>query len=228
MKAKRAGLPLAKLLGSHRDSVQCYNTSGGFLHDAARPGARERRRPRASAASAASSSRWASPIAPIDIQRVEAVRKQLGDGFPLMVDANQQWDRADGAAHVPRLRAVQPDLDRGAARCLRRRRPRRARRRARHADRHRRDADQRRRARAADHAARRDFVQPDAPRVGGITPFLQIVALADRKGLQARAALRDGDPRAPRRHLPERAVGRAFRMARAAVQRAPRDPRRAA
>lgn len=32
MKAKRAGLPLAKLLGSHRDSVQCYNTSGGFLH----------------------------------------------------------------------------------------------------------------------------------------------------------------------------------------------------
>lgn len=31
LKAKRAGLPLAKLLGSHRDSVQCYNTSGGFL-----------------------------------------------------------------------------------------------------------------------------------------------------------------------------------------------------
>src|SRR5215210_2254704 len=31
LKAKRAGLPLAKLLGAHRDSVQCYNTSGGFL-----------------------------------------------------------------------------------------------------------------------------------------------------------------------------------------------------
>ena len=30
-KAKRARLPLAKLLGAHRDSVQCYNTSGGFL-----------------------------------------------------------------------------------------------------------------------------------------------------------------------------------------------------
>ncbi len=28
MKAKRAGLSLAKLLGSHRDSVRCYNTSG--------------------------------------------------------------------------------------------------------------------------------------------------------------------------------------------------------
>ena len=31
LKAKRAGLPLAKLLGAHRDSVRCYNTSGGFL-----------------------------------------------------------------------------------------------------------------------------------------------------------------------------------------------------
>ena len=32
LKAKRAGLPLAKLLGAHRDSVRTYNTSGGFLH----------------------------------------------------------------------------------------------------------------------------------------------------------------------------------------------------
>ena len=32
LKAKRAGLPLAKLLGAYRDSVQTYNTSGGFLH----------------------------------------------------------------------------------------------------------------------------------------------------------------------------------------------------
>ena len=31
IKAKRADLSLAKLLGAHRDSVQCYNTSGGFI-----------------------------------------------------------------------------------------------------------------------------------------------------------------------------------------------------
>ena len=31
VKAKRAGLSLAKLLGAQRDSVRCYNTSGGFL-----------------------------------------------------------------------------------------------------------------------------------------------------------------------------------------------------
>src|SRR5215213_4340564 len=32
LKAKRSGLSLAKFLGSHRDSVRSYNTSGGFLH----------------------------------------------------------------------------------------------------------------------------------------------------------------------------------------------------
>ncbi len=31
LKARRARLPLAKLLGAYRDSVPCYNTSGGFL-----------------------------------------------------------------------------------------------------------------------------------------------------------------------------------------------------
>ncbi len=29
-----------------------------------------------------------------------------------------------------------------------------------------------------------DFIQPDAPRVGGITPFLKILSLADQKGLR--------------------------------------------
>ena len=32
LKARRAGLPLAKLIGAHRDSVRTYNTSGGFLN----------------------------------------------------------------------------------------------------------------------------------------------------------------------------------------------------
>ncbi len=31
LKARRAGLPLAKLLGAQRDAVPCYNTSGGYL-----------------------------------------------------------------------------------------------------------------------------------------------------------------------------------------------------
>ena len=60
LKAKRAGLPLAKLLGAHRDCVQCYNTSGGFLHTPL-PRCWRTSRSRSSAASAASRSRSASP-----------------------------------------------------------------------------------------------------------------------------------------------------------------------
>ena len=53
LKAKRAGLPLAKLLGAHRDSVRCYNTAWRLPAHADRAGAGERERvprPRASAA----------------------------------------------------------------------------------------------------------------------------------------------------------------------------------
>ena len=42
---------------------------------------------------------------------------------------------------------------------------------------------------------------PDAPRVGGITPFLKIAALAEHARLMLGAALRDGAPRAPGRGL---------------------------
>jgi L-talarate/galactarate dehydratase len=58
LKARRAGLSLAKLLGSYRDTVACYNTSGGFLHHSTNCSSMPRRR--ASVASAASSSRSAS------------------------------------------------------------------------------------------------------------------------------------------------------------------------
>jgi hypothetical protein len=73
-----------------------------------------------------------------------------------------------------------------------------------------------------------DFIQPDAPRVGGITQMLKIMALADHARLRMAhgAALRDGDPPAPRGSVPARALGRALRVARAAVQRAPDDPGR--
>jgi L-alanine-DL-glutamate epimerase-like enolase superfamily enzyme len=63
-----------------------------------------------------------------------------------------------------------------------------------------------RRACAA-HQAGIDYIQPDAPRVGGITPFLQIMALAASKRLQAGPALRDGDPPAPGRRLPASSPG---------------------
>ena len=61
LKAKRAGLPLAKLLGAHRDCVQLLQHLGRLPVDADRGAAASTSRPRSSAASAASSSRSASP-----------------------------------------------------------------------------------------------------------------------------------------------------------------------
>ncbi len=114
MKARRAGLSLAKLLGAHREAVQCYNTSGGFLHT-----------PIDQLVSNAAASRErgiggiklkvGQPDGRLDIERVTAVRKQLGDDMALMVDANQQWRPTRRATNVPCPRAVQPGLDRRAA-----------------------------------------------------------------------------------------------------------------
>lgn len=182
MKAKRAGLPLAKLLGAHRDSVRLYNTSGGFLSTAL-PQVLENIDASLARGLGGIKIKVGHPDRNVDLQRVEAVRKKLGDNFPLMVDANQQWDRPT-AARICRileqynLTWIEEPLD------------------AYDADGHsalaaaldtpiatgemltsfREHADL-----IEKHAS--DFVQPDAPRVGGITEFLKIMQLADYHGL---------------------------------------------
>jgi len=182
LKARRAGLPLAKLLGSYRDSVACYNTSGGFLHT-----------PLEQLLLNASASRErgiggiklkvGQPDRALDIRRVEAVRKHLGDDVPLMVDANQQWDRPtaqrmcrtfeqynlvwieepldayDHEGHA--ALAAQFDTPIATGEML---------------------------TSAAEHGElirhrAADYLMPDAPRVGGITPFLKIAAQAEHAGL---------------------------------------------
>jgi L-alanine-DL-glutamate epimerase-like enolase superfamily enzyme len=182
LKARRAGLPLAKLLGSYRDSVQCYNTSGGFLHTPLE---------QLLVNAAASIERGiggiklkvGQPDKALDIQRVEAVRKHLGEHVPLMVDANQQWDRPtaqrmcrifeqfnlvwieepldayDHEGHA--ALAAQFDTPIATGEML---------------------------TSAAEHGElirhrAADYLMPDAPRVGGITPFLKIAAQAEHAGL---------------------------------------------
>jgi len=183
LKAKRAQLPLAKLLGAYRDSVPCYNTSGGFLStpldqvlknvDAVR----ER-------GIGGIKIKVGQPDLAADLKRVRAVRRHLGDDFPLMVDANQQWDRTtalrvgrrleeynlvwieepldayDNEGHAQLAAALDTPIATGEMLTS-----------------------------YGEHshliaAGACDFVQPDAPRVGGITPFLQIMSLADHKGLK--------------------------------------------
>lgn len=181
MKAKRAGLPLAKLLGAHRDSVQVYNTSAGFLHT---PIDQVLKNVEAICARGIGGIKLkvGQPELVKDIDRVGQVRKMLGAEFPLMVDANQQWDRPKA---MRACRALEPfdltwieepldawDVEGHAALALSLDTP---------------IATGEMLTSFAEHAqfimaGSSDFVQPDAPRVGGITPFLQIMNLASFKG----------------------------------------------
>ena len=123
------------------------------------------------------------PDQALDVQRVSAVRQHLGEAVPLMIDANQQWSRPtaqrlcrhfeplnlvrieepldayDHAGHAALAAMFDTPIATGEVLTS-----------------------------AAEHAAlirhqAADVLMPDAPRVGGITPFLKIAALADHAGL---------------------------------------------
>ena len=182
LKARRAGLSLSKLLGAQRDSVQCYNTSGGFLHT-----------PLDQLLVNAESSRdrgiggvklkVGQPDRALDVKRVEAVRKHLGDDMPIMIDANQQWDRPtaqrmcrifeqfnliwieepldayDFEGHAALAAGFDTPIATGEMLTS-----------------------------AAEHGElirhrAADYLMPDGPRVGGITPFLKIAGQAEQAGL---------------------------------------------
>ena len=181
LKAKRAGLPLAKLLGAHRDSVQCYNTSGGFLSMPIEEVLKNVDAIRAKGIGGIKI-KVGQPDLPTDLKRVKAVRELLGEGFPLMVDANQQWDRpkaqrACRAFELFDLTWIEEPLDAydfegHAALAASLDTP---------------IATGEMLTSFGEHAQlimgnSSDYVQPDAPRVGGITPFLQIMSLAAFKG----------------------------------------------
>lgn len=180
--SKRAALPLAKLLGSYRDSVRTYNTSGGFLHTPI-----EEVKDNAVAALEQGIGgiklKVGQPDWRTDVARVSAVREHLDPDVPLMIDANQQWDRAtairmgrifeemglvwieepldadDAEGHAALARALDTPIATGEMLSS-----------------------------VAEHvrmidAGAVDIVQPDAPRVGGITPFRKLAAYAEAKHL---------------------------------------------
>jgi L-alanine-DL-glutamate epimerase-like enolase superfamily enzyme len=124
------------------------------------------------------------PDAKVDLARVSAVREHLGDGVPLMVDANQQWDRPtaqrlgralepyglvwieepldayDAAGHAALAASLDTPIATGEMLTS-----------------------------VGEHAelirlGAADVIQPDAPRIGGITPFLRLAALAEHNRLQ--------------------------------------------
>ena len=182
LKAKRAGLPLAKFLGSYRDSVRTYNTSGGFLN-ASQDEVKARATQSHEQGIGGIKIKVGLPDSKEDLRRVAGIREHIGPDVPLMVDANQQWDRTtalrmgrrledfdlawieepldaydfDGHAHLAQVL----DTPIATGEML---------------------------ASVAEHkgliaANGCDIIQPDAPRVGGITQFLRLAALADERGL---------------------------------------------
>ena len=182
LKAKRAGLSLAKFLGAYRDSVRTYNTSGGFLN-ASLDEVKARATVLLEAGIGGIKIKVGLPDSAEDLRRVAAVRAHIGWDVPLMVDANQQWDRAtalrmgrrleefnltwieepldaydfEGHAHLAQIL----DTPIATGEML---------------------------SSVTEHkglinANGCDIIQPDAPRVGGITQFLRLAALADERGL---------------------------------------------
>lgn len=181
LKARRADLPLAKLLGAHRDSCRVYNTSGGFLQ-ASLSEMKEKASASLEAGIAGIKIKVGQPDWRLDLERVAAMREHLGDG-PFMVDANQQWDRARARRMCRELEQhdliwIEEPLDAWDA--------------VGHADLSQEFdtpiATGEMLTSVPEHmalldAGYRGIVQPDAPRIGGITPFLKFATIAAHRGL---------------------------------------------
>lgn len=93
MKAKKAGLSLAKLLGAHHDSLRIYNSQGQYLQASV-----DEMKSAADRSVALGiggiKMKVGQPDGQADLTRIDAMRAHLPDDIVLMIDANQQWDRA--------------------------------------------------------------------------------------------------------------------------------------
>jgi L-talarate/galactarate dehydratase len=178
LKAKAAKLPLGKLIGAYRDSVPCYNTSGGYLN-ATREEVLLNVDASLERGLGGIKLKVGQPELARDLERVETVRRHVGDAVPMMVDANQQWDyttalRAgrvldqfklvwieepvsayDYAGHARLTEKVDTPIATGEML-----------------------SSVAEVSELVKHGSV-TFLQPDAPRVGGITPFLKLANLAD-------------------------------------------------
>jgi L-alanine-DL-glutamate epimerase-like enolase superfamily enzyme len=183
LKARRAGLPLAKLLGAQRDAVLCYNTSAGFLSS---PIDEVLRNAEAliDRGIGGIKIKVGQPDPMIDLERVKAVHKMIDGRAHMMIDANQQWDRVTAQRFC---RLVEPlgltwieepldayDAEGHAALAAMLDTPIATGEMLTSVDEH----WELIRRRAC------DILMPDTPRVGGVTPMLKIMALAEHARLR--------------------------------------------
>ncbi|MCZ4149844.1 mandelate racemase/muconate lactonizing protein, partial [Escherichia coli] len=165
-----------------RDSVRTYNPSGGFLN-ASIEEVKDRATQSIEEGIGGIKIKVGLPDNAEDLRRVAAVREHIGPDVPLMVDANQQWDRATALRMGRRLEEFnlvwieEPldayDAEGHAALAAALDTP---------------IATGEMLASVSEHerlisARACDIIQPDAPRVGGITQFQRLATLADQAGL---------------------------------------------
>jgi L-alanine-DL-glutamate epimerase-like enolase superfamily enzyme len=103
LKARRASLPLWKLLGGNDPRVPCY--AGGIDLMLSLDDLLKQTDDNLARGFRAIKMKVGRKLLSEDVERVAAMRRQLGDGFPLMVDANMKWS-ADEAIRA--ARAFQP------------------------------------------------------------------------------------------------------------------------
>jgi L-alanine-DL-glutamate epimerase-like enolase superfamily enzyme len=92
--AKAAGLPLWRLLGGYRDDrIPAYSTDGGWLGFSEAELVANARAVKAEGFRGFKM-KLGKPELAEDVARVAAVRRAVGPGYPVMVDANGRWDFA--------------------------------------------------------------------------------------------------------------------------------------
>lgn len=178
LRCRRAGLPLWRMAGGARASVPLYTTEGGWLHLPQAALVDDAVAMQAQGFTGAKL-KIGKPSIAEDRARLRAVRAAVGDGFRIMVDANQAFDLAEAMRRADMLAEVgvdwfeepMPADDVGAHARL-----------ARHS-----------RVPVAVgeslyslaqfkdylHQGAASIVQADVARVGGITPWLKIAHLAE-------------------------------------------------
>jgi L-alanine-DL-glutamate epimerase-like enolase superfamily enzyme len=126
LKARRADLPLWKLLGGYDPRVPCY--AGGIDLDLPIDALLKQTDANLAKGFRAIKMKVGRKRLAEDVERVAAMRQHLGEGFPLMVDANMTWS-ADAAIRAARAFApydltwleepISPDDVAGHARVVR-------------------------------------------------------------------------------------------------------------
>ena len=103
LKARRANLPLWRLLGGYDPAVPCY--AGGIDLELSVDGLLKQTDRNLEKGFRAIKMKVGRKRLSEDVERVAAMRKHLGDDFPLMVDANMKWSVDES---IRAARAFQP------------------------------------------------------------------------------------------------------------------------